>query len=246
MLIGSGRFPVSEIWKACPGYDGYEVSTLGRVRSPDQILSTAPGSHGYPQVQLRRGNVRTVHSLVLEAFVGPRPEGMEACHDDGDKLNAKLINLRWDTPGANGQDKSRHGTAKAGAQKAADTRRKQTKDLGMHSMDDMTRAGCTSRRGIRHWEDLGLLGLVGRSAGDTRQYTNEQLDRARIIAAAQFGGWPLDEIKEMLDEYHAGVEVYDALTIRLSDQMRAAVRLVEALPVPLAARPKPAVVEYDL
>lgn len=116
----------------------------------------------------------------------------------------------------------------------------------MHSMDDMTRAGCTSRRGIRHWEDLGLLGDVARSAGDTRQYTDDQLDRARIIAAAQFGGWQLDEIKEMLVEYHAGVEVYDALTIRLSDQMRAAVRLVEALPVPLAARAKPAVQEYDL
>jgi len=58
-------------------------------------------------------------------------------------------------------------------------------------MEEMTRAGCTSRRGVRYWEDQGLLGDVKRSDGGTRQYTAEQLDRARIIAAAQFGGFDL-------------------------------------------------------
>lgn len=114
----------------------------------------------------------------------------------------------------------------------------------MHSMDEMTRAGCTSRRGVRHWEDLGLLGEVARSGGDTRQYTAKQLDFARIIAAAQFGGWSLDDIKKMLVEYDGSMEVFDALTERLSDQMRAAARLAENLPIPVAARP--AAVEYDL
>jgi DNA-binding transcriptional MerR regulator len=114
----------------------------------------------------------------------------------------------------------------------------------MHSMDEMTRAGCATRRAIRYWEDCGLLGEVARTAGDTRQYTDDQVDRAKIIAAASFGGWKLDEIKEMLGEYHAGVEVFDALTTRLADQMRAAARLAEALPVPIACRP--AVQEYDL
>lgn len=108
----------------------------------------------------------------------------------------------------------------------------------MHSMDEMTRAGCTSRRGVRHWEDLGMLGDVARSNGDTRLFTAEQLDKARIIAAAQFGGFPLDQIKEMLESYDA--EVHEALTIRLSDQMRAAARLAENLPQPKT------LVEYDL
>lgn len=237
---------MAEIWKPCPGYPGYEVSDLGRVRSPNGILSPAIGSHGYPQVQLGRKKTRTVHSLVLQAHVGPAPAGMEARHDDGNKENPRLYNLFWGTPKENGADKTRHGTAKAGAIKSAATRERKIKDLGMHSMDDMTRAGCTSRRGVRHWEDLGLLGDVARTSGDTRQYTDEQLDRAKIIAAAQFGGFQLETIGEMLDEYHSSAEVYDALTIRLSDQMRAAVRLVEALPVPLAARAKADVVEYDL
>jgi DNA-binding transcriptional MerR regulator len=114
----------------------------------------------------------------------------------------------------------------------------------MHSMDEMTRAGCTTRRAIRYWEDLGLLGEVARTNGDTRLFTDQQLDRARIIAAGQFGGFELDKIKAMLAEYDASAEVYDALTTRLADQMRAAARLAEALPIPVACRE--IVQEYDL
>ena len=54
----------------------------------------------------------------------------------------------------------------------------------MHTVDEMCRAGCTSRRGVRYWEDQDLLGPVARSEGGTRRYTAEQLDKARIIAAA--------------------------------------------------------------
>lgn len=113
-----------------------------------------------------------------------------------------------------------------------------------HSIDAMARAGCTSTRGIRFWEEKELLGEVARSAGDTRRYTDEQLDRAKIIAAAQFGGWPLDDIKSMVAAYHADPAVNEALLIRLSDQARAAARLAESLPRPAAT--VPAAQEYDL
>ena len=98
----------------------------------------------------------------------------------------------------------------------------------MHSVEEMCIAGCTSRRGVRYWEDQGLLGTVERSEGGTRRFTPEQLDKARIIAAAQFGGWSLDEIKQMLVEW--GPEVREALLTRLADQVRAAARLGEQLP----------------
>lgn len=114
----------------------------------------------------------------------------------------------------------------------------------MDNIDAMCRAGCTSRRGIRHWETLGLLGEVARSSGDTRQYTAAQLDKARVIAAAQFGGWSLEEIGAMLPEYDSSGEVYEAIMTRLSDQARAIVRLGDGLPVPLAAKPQTQ--EYDL
>ena len=48
---------------------------------------------------------RFVHHLVLETFVGPKPEGMEACHyPDPDKRNNALSNLRWDTHAENMAD----------------------------------------------------------------------------------------------------------------------------------------------
>jgi DNA-binding transcriptional MerR regulator len=233
---------MTEIWKPCPGYPGYEVSDLGNVRSPKQILSPAIGSHGYLQVQLRRKNVRTVHSLVLEAHVGPCPVGMESRHSDGDKKNCRLDNLCWGTPKQNGKDKIRHGTAKSGARKSAATRERNLKMSGHFSVEDMCRAGCTTRRGVRFWEEKGLLGPVERTDGDTRRYTADQLDKAKIIAAAQFGGWSLEEIAAMLAEW--GPEAHEAILTRLADQAMAAARLGEQLPCPPMMDPVSQ--EYDL
>lgn len=103
----------------------------------------------------------------------------------------------------------------------------------MFSVDEMVRAGCTTRRGVRFWEEKGLLGPVERSDGDTRQYTPEQLDKARIIAAAQFGGWSLEEIAQMLVEW--GPEPHEAILTRLADQAMAAARLATDLPKPPGA-----------
>lgn len=120
--------PSNERWLPVVGYEGiYEVSDHGRVRSVDRVVLTASGTrsykgkilrivsrhHGYPGVSLRRPGVRKtgyIHRLVLEAFVGPCPEGMEGCHNDGTASNNRLSNLRWDTSIANAQDKARHGT----------------------------------------------------------------------------------------------------------------------------------------
>ena len=44
------------------------------------------------------------------AFVGPCPDGMEACHNDGNPANNNLENLRWDTHKSNMWDKIKHGT----------------------------------------------------------------------------------------------------------------------------------------
>lgn len=114
-----------ERWLPVVNWEGlYEVSDQGRVRSLDRVdsmgrlrkgrlITTAPGSHGYPMAQLYRDGKRsgrTVHSLVLEAFVGPRPAGADACHCDGSRTNNALSNLRWDTRPGNHADKIAHGT----------------------------------------------------------------------------------------------------------------------------------------
>lgn len=51
-----------------------------------------------------------LHRVVLDAFIGPRPKGMEACHANGDPTDNRLVNLRWDTRSANAADSVRHGT----------------------------------------------------------------------------------------------------------------------------------------
>lgn len=63
----------------------------------------------------KKGDWRQVHRLVLEAFVGPCPEGMEACHfPDRDPSNNRIENLRWDTRKNNHADKKKHGTSSEG------------------------------------------------------------------------------------------------------------------------------------
>lgn len=117
-----------ERWLPIVGYEElYQVSDQGRARGLDRydlnggvwrrrrgvILAQKTERNGYRRVSLCCNGVaglRTVHTLVLEAFVGPRPPGMEGCHWDNDRANNWLANLRWDTKSANMLDQVRHGT----------------------------------------------------------------------------------------------------------------------------------------
>lgn len=70
---------------------------------------------GYPAVYIRTIRKQLlIHRLVLTAFCGPAPDGHEGCHNDGNKDNAALSNLRWDTHGSNMRDSAIHGTSLRG------------------------------------------------------------------------------------------------------------------------------------
>lgn len=113
-----------EQWRPVIGHEGaYEVSDHGRVRSLSRTLETSVGPRAHHGRVLRPGtqygrkfvnlagrDVRLVHHLVLEAFVGPRPDGMECCHNNGDPSDNRLENLRWDTSSSNKRDQLAHGT----------------------------------------------------------------------------------------------------------------------------------------
>ncbi len=94
-------------WKPIPGWEGlYDVTDDGRVwsRRSQIFLSPSFNSAGYPHVGLSRSNKCrhfTIHRLVLLAFVGPCPEGMECCHKNHSPSDNRLPNLRWDTKAAN-------------------------------------------------------------------------------------------------------------------------------------------------
>ncbi|ALJ19573.1 NUMOD4 motif-containing HNH endonuclease [Microbacterium sp. No. 7] len=125
----STDFILAEEWRPVRGFEGrYEVSSVGRIRSLPRVVTRRDGvtskvnggirrpsvkKSGYLKVSLWRDNsefTAHVHSLVLEAFVGPRPPGLVACHGDGNPANNRVENLRWDTPSENNFDRGRHGT----------------------------------------------------------------------------------------------------------------------------------------
>lgn len=108
------------------GFPHYLIGSDGSVWSEHEHGPKAPrgrwhrrllykNEFGYFCVGLYRdGNRRSVgfkvHRLVAEAFLGPCPEGLEVCHNNGIKTDNRPSNLRYDTHKANGEDASRHGS----------------------------------------------------------------------------------------------------------------------------------------
>lgn len=112
---------MEEVWKWVVGYEGrYEVSSLGRVRSLKfrsngglQIMKTTPNYAGYPVITLgKERKQHRVHVLMLEAFVGPCPEGLMGCHKNDTNDDNRLDNLYWGTWEDNCDDMKRNGARK--------------------------------------------------------------------------------------------------------------------------------------
>lgn len=51
--------------------------------------------------------------------MGPCPDGMEACHNNGDQLDNRIENLRWDTHSANIYDQVAHGNIRPRVKRTA-------------------------------------------------------------------------------------------------------------------------------
>lgn len=129
-------------WRAVIGYEGlYEVSSTGKVRGlarevefisrhgtpavrtiPAKVLAQTPdwGRHAYGRLTVKlskdgKAVTRLVHQLVAEAFIGPRPDGQQVAHCDGNPANNAVANLRYATPAENTGDKFLHGTVLRGA-----------------------------------------------------------------------------------------------------------------------------------
>ena len=102
---------MNEIWQDIEGYEGYQVSNLGRARSLDRmvkhskcglktvkgkILNQATSTNGYQRVQLWKDGKQKnfqVHRLVYETFCGEIPSGMQVNHINEDKTDNRLCNL---------------------------------------------------------------------------------------------------------------------------------------------------------
>lgn len=117
------------VYKDIPNFPGYRAGSDGSIWSCwksngiGQKVMSLRWKRLKPSPRKRDGRGRCslkasdgtyirlyVSHFVLFAFVGPCPEGLEACHDDGICTNDAPSNLRWDTHSANLLDRRRHGT----------------------------------------------------------------------------------------------------------------------------------------
>lgn len=100
---------------------GFGPGRTGRRRPHFSDWRRIVGGHdkdGYHKVILCDGpdkrRYARVNILVLEAFVGPRPEGHNSAHRNGIRDDNRLSNLRWATQSDNCADKQACGTAQRG------------------------------------------------------------------------------------------------------------------------------------
>jgi len=114
-------------YRELPQFPGYRIGDDGSVWSRRRSGTNRGGfleeawhrmkprldKRGRPRLKLAHKHC-LVCRLVLEAFVGPCPPGLECCHGDGNPANNRLANLRWDTRVANMRDRNRHGRTARG------------------------------------------------------------------------------------------------------------------------------------
>lgn len=95
------RLACARRYTLVPGFPDYLIGRDGRLFSLVSGAFLNPWRHasGHCYVHLSSptgGRIQAqVHRLVLEAFVGPAPDGYDGCHADGDPTNNALENLRW-------------------------------------------------------------------------------------------------------------------------------------------------------
>lgn len=125
----------AEAWASIDRFEGYRFSSFGVTQTSwgkttkTNSLEPFPqtwrnlkyhlDAYGYPSVGLRLSQGKRVtmkaHSLILMAFIGPRPPGMVCRHLDGNKLNNRLHNICWGTHSENTEDQRKHNTMPVGS-----------------------------------------------------------------------------------------------------------------------------------
>lgn len=105
-------------WRAIPDTN-YLASDDGQIRhvNAETIRKPYCDTKGYLYIGFWRRKKQccaTVHTLVALAFHGPKPDGMQVRHLDGNKKNNRPENLVYGTARENAGDRERHGNTRRG------------------------------------------------------------------------------------------------------------------------------------
>lgn len=93
-------------WEFVSGFNEYMVTDRGEVFRRSLVKPSIRNGGGYAIISLSqtgRKISRTVHKIVLEAFIGKAPPNCVAHHLDGNRLNNALDNLQWITRSEHGR-----------------------------------------------------------------------------------------------------------------------------------------------
>lgn len=122
----------SEIWKSHPDIPGIEVSTFGRVRTLDRVVSSEKGTYfkkgrilkqcnhhgGYLHVNVSVGKkqvTKLAHRLVAQTFL-PNPDNLpQTNHKNCIRTDNNVENLEWCTSSYDAKYREKHGISRAEA-----------------------------------------------------------------------------------------------------------------------------------
>jgi hypothetical protein len=187
-------------YRAIPELPGYAAGNdgsvwscrlrkFGRLGRTWHTISQHANKKGYRIARVRQ-NGRSigfnVHRLVLEAFVGPRPDGLVCRHLDGNCENNRLDNLEWGTQAENARDRIRHGTQCRGL---TNGRSKLTEEQVMAIRREITGAGPAGGVG----EKIRRV-----STDDTTHRDESKLGSRSLKNSPEGPRWPTSILLEML------------------------------------------------
>ena len=123
----------TEIWKALPSVTGVEISTFGRVRILDRLISSEKytrfikgrilkqyvNAHGYLRVSIPvdgKWTMKSVHRIVAQTFIQNPDNLPQVNHRDCDRKNNNVDNLEWCTSSYDAKYREKYGVSRTEAQ----------------------------------------------------------------------------------------------------------------------------------